>query len=78
MNGIFLLVAGLGIVFLASTIQTYGTNWLGQECPFPGPCFHPAWLAIGVSLSAAAWIGWLAMRRPPPRNPRDRRPNARK
>jgi hypothetical protein len=71
MNGIFLFVAGLGIVFLASAIQTDGTNWLGQTCNYPGPCFHPEWLAVGVSLTVAAYIGWRAMRntKSPPRKP---------
>lgn len=58
MKPIILLVTGLGIIFLASAVQTYGTNWLGQGCPYPGPCFHAEWLATGISLSAAAYIGW--------------------
>jgi len=58
MRGIILFVTGLGIVFLASAVQTYGTNWLGQTCPYPGPCFHPEWLAVGVVLSAAAYVAW--------------------
>jgi hypothetical protein len=58
MKGMILLVTGLGIVFLASAVQTFGTNWLGQACPYPGPCFHPGWLAMGVGLSAAAYIAW--------------------
>ena len=70
MNGIFLFVAGLGIAFLVSTVQTNGTNWLGQECRYPGPCFHPEWLALGVSLSVAAYIGWRVTRpaKPPPKS----------
>jgi len=60
MKGMTLFVAGLGIVFLASAVQTFGTNWLGQACPYPGPCFHPEWLAVGVGLTAAAYIGWKA------------------
>jgi hypothetical protein len=58
MKGMVLFVTGLGIVFLASAIQTFGTNWLGQACPYPGPCFHPEWLSVGVALSAAAYIAW--------------------
>jgi hypothetical protein len=58
MKGIILFVTGLGIIFLASAVQTFGTNWLGQVYPYPGPCFHPEWLAIGVVLSAAAYIAW--------------------
>ena len=58
MKGIVLCVAGLGIVFLASAVQPFGTNWLGQVCPYPGPCFHPEWLAFGIALSAAAYIAW--------------------
>jgi len=58
MKGMILFVAGLGIVFLASAVQTFGKNWLGQACPYPGPCFHPEWLAMGVGLSAAAYIAW--------------------
>jgi hypothetical protein len=53
-----LVIAGLGIIFLASAVQTFGKNWLGQACPYPGPCFHPEWLAMGVGLSAAAYIAW--------------------
>jgi hypothetical protein len=55
---LILFVAGLGIIFLASVVQTFGTNWLGQTCPYPGPCFHWEWLAIGVVLSAAAYVAW--------------------
>jgi hypothetical protein len=55
---LILFVAGLGIIFLASVVQTFGTNWLGQACPYPGPCFHWEWLAIGVVLSAAAYFAW--------------------
>jgi hypothetical protein len=58
MKGIVLYVAGLGLIFLASAVQTLGTNWLGQVCPYPGPCFHPEWLAFGIALSAAAYIAW--------------------
>ena len=58
MKGMVLFVTGLGIVFLASAIQTYGINWLGQTCPYPGPCFHAGWLSVGVVLSAAAYIAW--------------------
>lgn len=58
MKGMILFVTGLGIVFLASAVQTFGTNWLGQVCPYPGPCFHPEWLAIGIGLSAVAYIAW--------------------
>ena len=58
MKGMILIVTGLGIVFLASAVQTFGTNWLGQTCPYPGPCFRPEWLAVGVMLSAAAYIAW--------------------
>ncbi len=58
MRGIILFAAGLGIVFLASAVQTFGKNWLGQVCPYPGPCFHPEWLTIGVALSAAAYVAW--------------------
>jgi hypothetical protein len=56
MKGMVLFVAGAGIVFLASAVQTFGTNWLGQVCPYPGPCFHPEWLAVGIGLLAAAYI----------------------
>jgi hypothetical protein len=55
---LILFVAGLGIIFLASVVQTFGTNWLGQACPYPGPCFHWEWLAVGVVLSAAAYFAW--------------------
>lgn len=55
---LILLVAGMGIIFLASAVQTFGTNWIGQACPYPGPCFHVEWLAIGVVLSAAAYFAW--------------------
>jgi len=58
MKNLILFVAGLGIIFLASTVQTFGTNWLGQACPYPGPCFHAEWLVIGVVLSAAAYFAW--------------------
>jgi hypothetical protein len=55
---LILLVAGLGIIFLASAVQTFGTNWLGQACPYPGPCFHGDWFSIGVGLSAVAYVAW--------------------
>jgi len=58
MRGMILFVAGLGIIFLASAVQTFGTNWLGQACPYPGPCFHAEWLTLGAGLSAAAYIVW--------------------
>jgi hypothetical protein len=63
MKGMILFVTGLGIVFLASAVQTFGTNWLGQVCPRPGPCFHPEWLAVGVGLSVAAYIAWKVDRK---------------
>ena len=63
MKRLLLLVAGLGILFLASAVQTFGTNWLGQACPYPGPCFHMEWLAIGVVLSAVAYFGWKVLDR---------------
>jgi hypothetical protein len=53
---LILLAAGLGIIFLASAVQTFGKNWLGQACPYPGPCFHIEWFAVGVGLSAAAYL----------------------
>jgi hypothetical protein len=56
MKGMVLFVGGLGLLFLASAVQTFGTNWLGQVCPDPGPCFHPEWLAFGIALLAAAYI----------------------
>jgi hypothetical protein len=67
MKGMILFVTGLGIVFLASTVQTWGTNWLGQRCAYPGPCFHAEWLAMGAGLSAAAYIAWKMNRKPPRR-----------
>jgi cytochrome b subunit of formate dehydrogenase len=63
MKGIILFVAGLAMIFVASAVQTFGTNWLGQVCPYPGPCFHPEWLAFGVALAAAAYIAWKVDRR---------------
>ncbi len=65
MKGMILFVTGLGIVFLASAVQTDGTNWLGQKCVYPGPCFHVEWLAMGIGLSAAAYIAWRTYRTPP-------------
>jgi acyl dehydratase len=65
MKGMILFLAGLGIVFLASAVQTYGTNGLGQTCRYPGPCFHPEWLATGIVLSAAAYIAWKVYRKRP-------------
>jgi hypothetical protein len=65
MKGMILFVAGLGIIFLASAVQTFGTNWLGQVCLYPGPCFHPEWLAMGGGLSAAAYIAWKVHGRRP-------------
>jgi hypothetical protein len=58
MKRVILLVAGLGIIFLASAIQTFGPNWLGQTCTYPGPCFHVEWFVLGVGLSAAAYFAW--------------------
>jgi hypothetical protein len=54
MKNLILFVAGLGIVFLASAVQTFGTNWLGQACPYPGRVFTRS----GSSLA-------LCCRRPP-------------
>ncbi len=62
MKAMILFVAGLGIIFLASAVQTFGTNWLGQACPYPGPCFHPEWLALGIGLSAVAYVAWKVHR----------------
>jgi hypothetical protein len=67
MKRMILFVSGLGIVFLASAVQTYGTNWLGQGCRYPGPCFHPEWLAMGIGLSAVAYIAWKRHGNPPKR-----------
>jgi hypothetical protein len=47
MNGMILFVAGLAMIFLASAVQAFGTNWLGQVCRYPGPCLHPEWLGFG-------------------------------
>jgi hypothetical protein len=58
MRSAVLFVSGLAIVFLASAVQTFGTNWLGQNCPYPGPCFRPEWLAFGIALAAGAYIAW--------------------
>ncbi len=58
MRSAVLFASGLAIVFLASAVQTFGTNWLGQTCPYPGPCFRPEWLAFGIALAAAAYIAW--------------------
>jgi hypothetical protein len=58
MRGTVLFVMGLAILFLASAVQTFGTNWLGQTCAYPGPCFRPEWLAFGIVLAAAAYIAW--------------------
>jgi hypothetical protein len=62
MKGMIFFVAGLGMIFLASAVQTFGTNWLGQVCPYPGPCFRPEWLAFGIALAAAAYIAWRSDR----------------
>ena len=52
-----LFVAFVGLCFVASTIQPYGANWLGQRCD-AGPCFYPEWLALGLVLLAAAYVAW--------------------
>jgi hypothetical protein len=62
MRALILFVAGLAMVFLASAVQTFGTNWLGQDCPYPGPCFRLEWLALGIVLSTAAYIAWKLRR----------------
>jgi hypothetical protein len=62
MRNAVLFVSGLAIVFLASSVQTFGTSWLGQVCPYPGPCFRPEWLALGIALAAAAYIAWRVER----------------
>jgi hypothetical protein len=67
MKRIILFVTGLGIIFFASAVQTYGTNRLGQGCRYPGPCFHPEWLAMGIGLSAVAYIVWKMRETPPKR-----------
>jgi hypothetical protein len=58
MRSAVLFAMGLAILFLASSVQTFGTNWLGQVCPYPGPCFRPEWLAFGLALAAGAYIAW--------------------
>jgi hypothetical protein len=58
MRSAVFFVSGLAIVFLASAVQTFGTNWLGQSCPYPGPCFRPEWLSLGIVLAAGAYIAW--------------------
>lgn len=58
MKGMILFITGLGIIFLASAVQSYGTNWLGQRCAYPGPCFHLEWLSLGIGLTAAAYFAW--------------------
>src|ERR1700687_5102636 len=62
MRGMIFFVAGLAMIFLASAVQSFGTNWLGQVCPYPGPCFRPEWLAFGIALAAAAYIAWRSDR----------------
>jgi len=62
MRGMIFFVAGLAMIFLASAVQTFGINWLGQVCPYPGPCFRPEWLAFGIALAAAAYIAWRSDR----------------
>jgi hypothetical protein len=62
MKGMIFFIAGLGMVFLASAVQTFGVNWLGQNCPYPGPCFRPEWLAFGIVLVAAAYVAWKSGR----------------
>jgi hypothetical protein len=62
MRSAVLFVMGLAILFLASAVQTFGTNWLGQPCAYPGPCFRPEWLAFGLVLAAAAYIFWRSDR----------------
>lgn len=62
MRGMIFFVAGLAMIFLASSVQTFGTNWLGQVCRYPGPCFRPEWLAFGIALAAAAYIAWRSDR----------------
>jgi hypothetical protein len=52
MKGMILFVSTLAMIFLASSVQTFGTNWLGQVCPDPGPCFRPEWLASKARASA--------------------------
>jgi hypothetical protein len=53
-----LIAMGLAIVFLASAVQVAGTNWLGQVCPYPGPCFRPEWLLFGLAIAGAAYVAW--------------------
>ncbi|HSV21796.1 MAG TPA: hypothetical protein VLJ17_02065 [Xanthobacteraceae bacterium] len=50
MKRTILFLAGFGIVFLASAVQTFGKNWLGQVCPYPGRA-----LTRNGSLSAACY-----------------------
>jgi hypothetical protein len=52
-----LFVAFAGLCFIASTIQPFGVNWLGQSC-YPGPCFYPQWLALGLTLLVIAYVMW--------------------
>ena len=60
MRAVIFFVGGVAMIFLASAVQTFGTNWLGQVCPYPGPCFRPESLAIGLAL--AAYIAWKSVR----------------
>jgi len=63
MKRLSFFAAALAMIFLASAVQTFGTNWLGQVCPYPGPCFRPEWLAFGFALATAAYVAWKAGRR---------------
>jgi hypothetical protein len=63
MKRIILFVGRLGIIFLASAVQAFGTNWLGQACRNPA-CVHLEGLAVGIGLSTAAYIAWESTRSP--------------
>jgi len=60
MKDVVLIIATgvIGVFFLASSFQTWGENLFGQSCAYPGPCWHPEWLAVGAGCLALAYYGW--------------------
>lgn len=57
-------VAAAGAFFIASGFQTALENWAGQRC-YPGPCFHPEWIAVGVGLVGFAVYLWTLHKQSP-------------
>jgi hypothetical protein len=59
MKSVILMIAtAIGVFFLAISYQTWGENVFGQSCTYPGPCWHPEWVAVGAACLALGYYAW--------------------